>query len=181
MLLATKLFFTLALFRFSCALMEKISDSKEPNSRIQTRPKKLTSYNFSKTSNDVGFLKTSNAVGFSKTSNAVGFSKTSNADEKSSRRRNATKFEILEVPNFEIDEIYDQTFSVNGIANQLLQVRSILKLPLRIPCQCHPPTLRAHSISMGNFRHTFTQWTLLTNAQRLLVRNVYFSRGPSAY
>ena len=163
MLLASKLFFTLALFRLSCALMEKISDSKEPSSGIQTRPKKLTSYNFSKTSNDVGF------------------SKTSTVDEKISRRRNVTKFEILEVPNFEIDEIYDQTFSVNGIANQLLQVSNILKLPLRIPCQCHPTTLRAHSISMGNFRHTFTQWTLLTNAQRLLVRNVYFSRGPSAY
>ena len=172
MLLATKLFFTLALFRFSCALMEKISDSKEPSSGIQTRRKKLTSYNFSETSNGVDFLKTSNDVGFSKTSNA---------DEKSSRRRNVTKFEIMEVPNFEIDEIYDQTFSVNGIANQLLQVSNILKLPLRIPCQCHPTTLRAHSISMGNFRHTFTQWTLLTNAQRLLVRNVYFSRGPSAY
>ena len=163
MLLASKLFFTLTLFRLSCALIEKINDSKEPNSGIQRRPKKSTSYNFSQTSNDVGF------------------SKTSTVDEKISRRRNVTKFEIMEVPNFEIDEIYDQTFSVNGIANQLLQVSNILKLPLRIPCQFHPTTLRAHSISMGNFRHTFTQWTLLTNAQRLLVRNVYFSRGPSAY
>ena len=96
-MLASKLFFPLTIFQLSCALIEKFSDSKDG---IQRR--------WPTTSTDERFP-----------------SETSKVAEEFSRRKNVGKIEIAEVPNFENDFIYEQTYSANGVANQLLQVSRI--------------------------------------------------------